>query len=439
MKTKINNVNILTMDSQYHEYFHSHLIIEDDKIIAINDDDMKVDKVIDGKNGILIPGMVNVHSHLSMIPFRSLGDDCPDRLRRFLFPLEAKAMNKDLVYSSAKYAACELMLGGVTQVFDMYYYEDEVAKALSEMNMRATVAETILDFAHTNSKKPYEGLEYSEWFIKKWKNKNNLITPAIAPHATNTNSAKALKKALEIANKYDVLLSMHVSEMDYEMDYFRKEYNMTPVEYLNSIGLLNERLLAAHCIHLSQNDITLLKEKNVKIAHCIGSNTKAGKGIMPLKDINEQEIVVGLGSDGPSSGNTLDIITQLPLIPKFHKTREHNRAIFSAKEVLTFATIGGAKCLRTDKETGSIEIGKKADLVLIETQSVNMFPIYDYYSAVVYSANPSNVESVWINGKQVVNNKTLVDVSLEKIRDDLNHQMKTFKDLAIELSKDIKN
>lgn len=436
MRTRIENVNILTIDKDYHEYFNSNITIEDDTIIAINEL-LDVDTVIDGKNGILIPGMVNVHSHLSMIPFRSLGDDCPDRLRRFLFPLEKKAMTKELAVISAKYAVCELMLGGVTQVCDMYFYESDIAKALSDMNMRATLGETILDFPSPNACKPYGGLEYSDWYIPAWKNKSSLIRPAIAPHATNTNNTEALKKAMEIAKRYDVLLTMHVSEMDYEMDYFRKEYDMTPIEYLDSIGLLNDRLLAAHCIHLSDHDIELLENRNVKIAHCIGSNTKAGKGVMPLKTVREHNITVGLGTDGPASGNTLDIITQLPLVPKAHKTREHDRSLFTAKDVLTFATIGGAKCLGTDSYTGSIEVGKKADLVLIETESVNMFPIYDYYSAVVYSANPMNVDSVWINGKQVVSNKKLIHVNFETIRSELDKEMKTFRELAIKFSKDI--
>ena len=436
MRTRIENVNILTMDTDYHLYENSSITIDGDTIIAIDDNLLEVDCIIDGNNGILMPGMVNVHCHLPMIPFRSLGDDCPDRLRRFLFPLESKAMTKELIAAATKYAACELMLGGVTQVFDMYFYEDEIAKVMAEMNMRATLAETILDFAHVNSSKPYGGLEYSEWYIPRWKN-HPLITPAIAPHATNTNSAEAMQKALEIANKYDVLLSMHVSEMDYEMEWFRKEYDMTPVEFLESIGLLNERLLAVHCIHLSDHDIELFEKYNAKIAHCVVSNMKAGKGIMPLKAVNDRNIAVGLGSDGASSGNTLDILTQLSLLPKAAKTREHDRAIFPAREAVKFATIGGARCLGTDSYTGSLEVGKKADLVLIETESVNMFPIYDYYSVVAYSTNPSNVHSVWINGKQVVSNKKLVDHKLEDIRNELNEEMKEFRRLAIEFSETV--
>lgn len=430
MKTRIENVTILTMDADFNVYENGCITIEDDVILSLNDRSQTADNVIDGKGGILIPGMVNTHAHLAMIPFRSLGDDCPDRLRRFLFPLESKAMTAKLAYLASKYAARELMLGGVTQVFDMYFFEDEAAKAMAEMNVRATLAETILDFPHCNSDKAYGGLDYSRWFIKKWKGANPLITPAIAPHATNTNSRQALKQANDIAVENDVLISMHVSEMDYEMDYFRKEFNMTPVEYLDSIGLLSENLLAVHCIHATESDVELMKKRKVRVAHCVGSNTKAGKGVMPLKEMMAENLVVGLGTDGASSGNTIDLITQLGMVTRAHKTKNHDRGAFTAREVLELATMGGARALKTDGITGSLEVGKKADMVLIETESVNMFPIYDPYSAIVYSANPSNVDSVWINGVMTVKNKKLVNHDLAQLRKELDSEMKEFRKQA---------
>lgn len=430
MKTRIENVTVVTMDADFNLYEKGSVTIEDDEIIAINDYSIDADKVIDGKNGILMPGMVNTHAHMGMVPFRGLGDDCADRLRRFLFPLEAAAMTEKLVSLSSEYAAAEMMLGGITQVFDMYFYEDRVAQAMVKMNLRATLAETILDFAHCNSDKPYGGLEYSDWFISKWKNAHPLITPAIAPHATNTNSPQALKKAQEIAEKYDVMLTTHVSEMDYEMDYFRKEYNMTPVEFLDSIGLLTDRLLAVHCIHATESDVKLFRDRGVRVSHCVGSNTKAGKGVMPLKDMLKEGVTVSLGTDGASSGNTLDLITQLGMITRAHKTANHDRSAFTAREIVYLATMGGAKALGTDDITGSIEVGKKADLVLIETQSVNMFPMYERYSALVYSANPSNVDTVWVNGVMTVENKKLVHHDLANIRKQLEKEMVEFRKLA---------
>ncbi len=430
MITRIENVTVITMDNHFNLYENGSVTIDGENIVAVNDSSIKSDIVIDGKNGILIPGMVNTHAHLSMMPFRGLGDDYPDRLRRFLFPLESRAMTEKLAYVSAKYAGRELLLGGVTQVFDMYFFEDRVAQAMEEMNIRATLAETILDFAHCNSDKAYGGLEYSRWFIKKWKDRNSLITPAIAPHATNTNSATALIEAGNIAKEFNVPITIHVSEMDYEMEYFHKEYNMTPIEYLDSISLLNDNLVAVHCIHATEEDVKLMAQKGVKVAHCIGSNTKAGKGVMPLKEMLAEGVPVGLGSDGASSGNTIDIITQLGMVARAHKTKNHDRAAFTAKEILYLATMGGAKVMGTDRITGSIQTGKKADMVLIETESVNMFPVYDPYSAIVYSANPSNVNSVWVNGVQVVKSKQLVNHNMNNIRAELDREMKDFRNRA---------
>lgn len=434
MKTTIKNVWVLTMDEAFNEYKNGFLTIEGNKIIALGDmKDYQQDKdeeVIDGKGGILMPGMINVHTHASMIPFRSLGDDCKDRLRRFLFPLENECMTAELVYHGAQYGIAEMLLSGVTTMMDMYYFEDEVAQAADEMGMRAFVGETVINFATCDTTKPYGGLDYGEQFIKKWKG-HERITPFIAPHATNTNSKEALIKALELSRKYGVPLSMHVSELDYEMAYFKEEYHQTPIAFLNDIGLLNEELIAAHCIYLSEDDIKLMKEKKVKVAHCIGSNTKAAKGVAPVKELLAAGISVGLGTDGPSSGNTLDLFTQFKLFANFHKVTNKDRSIFSAKEIVQLGTLGGAKVLHQEHEIGSLEVGKKADVVLIETESANMFPIFDAYSALVYSANASNVESVFVNGKCVVKDKKLVHVNLKEIRESLDKAMNLFKEEAI--------
>ncbi len=435
MKTIIKNVKIITMDNNMTEIENGFVVIEGENISFIGhmkdykEDDKNI--IIDGYGGILMPGMINTHTHLSMIPFRSLGDDCKDRLRRYLFPLENECMNEKLAYHSAKYAICEMLLSGVTTIMDMYYFEDEVAKASDEMGIRAFLGETIINFPTCDSKEAFGGLNYAEKFIEKWKN-HNLITPFIAPHAPNTNDTNSLIKANEISKKYNVPISMHLSEMDYELKYFKEEFNKTPVEYLESIELLSDRLVAAHCIYLTDNDIKLLEKYNVKVAHCIGSNTKSAKGVAPVSKMLQHNIPVGLGTDGASSGNTLDIITQFKLFANFHKLENKDRSIFPAKEIIKLGTIMGAKVLNKDKEIGSIEIGKKADLVIIETNSVNMFPVFDPYSAIVYSANASNIDTVFVNGKCVVKNKKLVNKDLQTIKNDLKNHMQQFEQKAKE-------
>ena len=317
----------------------------------------------------------------------------------------------------------------------MYYFEEEVARACEELNMRGVLGETVINFPTCDCKEAYGGLAYSEAFISKWKN-HKLVTPIIAPHATNTNDATALKTAHEIAEKYDTLISMHVAEMDYEMKEFREMYDMTPVEYLDSIGVLSNRLVAAHCIHVNEHDMKLMAGRGTSVAHCVGSNMKAGKGIAPVKEMIEHGIAVGLGTDGPSSGNTLDLFTQMKTAVYAQKTHYKDRSLFKAQEIVKLATIGGAKALKMDDRIGSLEVGKQADIILIETDSVNMFPIYDPYSAIVYSANASNVDSVWINGVRVLNHKQSI-FNQQEIKIALQQEMQQFQKRAVERSKEL--
>lgn len=426
MKTIINNVIIVTMNKNHDIFSNGYIAFEDDKIIAAGHHDEMVlndaDIYIDGKRGIVIPGMVNVHSHLGMIPFRGLGDDCRDRLRTFLFPMEQKAMSAQMVYDSTRYAVAELLLGGVTTVFDMYYYEMEAARAMDDMGIRAIAGETVIDENSCDTSNPYDALEYAEKLIMTYEN-HPLITGCVSPHATNTCSAGLLKAAHALCRKYNVPFCMHTAEMDYEMQYFKDNFQMSPIEYLDSLGVLDENFIAAHAINVSDADMQLMALRKSSVAHCIGSNAKAAKGVAPVSSLLSFNIPTGLGSDGPSSGNTLDIITQLKLCADFHKNTTRDRSAFPAVNILEMATIMGAKTLNMDSITGSLEPGKQADIVLIETESVNMFPVYDPYSALVYSANSSNVSSVFVAGKCLVKDKKLVNHSLRTLRQNLESCM----------------
>ena len=223
---------------------------------------------------------------------------------------------------------------------------------------------------------------------------------------------------------------MHVAEMDYEYDKYVKEYNLTPVQYLDKLGILDENFIAAHSVLVNDEDINILKERGVKVSHNIGANAKGAKGVAPILKMREEGINIGLGSDGPMSGNTIDIITQMNLVGKIHKLFSNDRSVLPSVELVEMATMGGAKVLGLDKKIGSIEKGKKADLVLIETQSVNMQPIYDYYASIVYSANPANVDTVLVDGKIVVRNKKLVSGDLNFIRNELIGLKKKIYDVA---------
>ena len=229
--TVIKNVNILTMNQNKDIIENGMVIYKDDKIVYVGcekefDEDVNL---IDGEDAILMPGMINCHTHASMIPFRSLADDYKDRLKRYLFPLEQKLVDKELTYIGAKYAVSEMLLGGVTTFCDMYYFEDEVAKASKELNMRGIVCETIVDFPSPDSEKPYGGIDYAKDFIKKWKN-DGLIIPGVAPHAIYTNSDESLKSAYNLSKKYNIPFTMHVAEMDYEVSMCKEKYNLTQLD-----------------------------------------------------------------------------------------------------------------------------------------------------------------------------------------------------------------
>lgn len=420
--TIIKNINILTMNSNEDIIEDGIVAYKSNKIIYVGNENLYENEenieLIDGKNGILMPGMINCHTHVSMIPFRSLADDYKDRLKRYLFPLEQKLVDKKLTYIGAKYGISEMLLGGVTTFCDMYYFEDEVAKAAKELNIRGILCETIVDFPSPDSKEKFGGLEYSKWFIEKWKD-DELITPGLAPHAPYTNTDESLIDAYNISKKYNVPLTMHVAEMDYELEECKEKYNLTPIGYLDKLGILDSNFISAHTVLVDDNDIKILKERKVKVSHNIGANSKGAKGVMPISKMMDNNIDIGLGTDGPMSGNTLDIITQMSQVGKIHKLFNNDRTLLPSIELVKMATIGGAKVLGIDDEVGSIEVGKKADLVLIETQSVNMQPIYDYYSTIVYSSNPSNVDTVIINGDIVVKDKQLISGDFNKIRKDL--------------------
>lgn len=431
MKTRIENVTVLTCDLNQSTFFGS-VTFEEDRIIAFNDTS-PCDILIDGQDGILMPGMINTHTHLSMIPFRSLQDDLPDRLRLFLFPLEKETMTQDLACAAAKIGVAESLLSGVTTVYDMYYFSDALAKTYETMGMRAYVAQTILNQDLCDAHTEAEGFDLATSFHQKWKS-HPLITPALGPHGTTTVSKEMLLKIQAYAQKEKAHVCMHVSEMDYEMDFFRKQ-DSSPIQYLNQLGLLNSNFTAVHVIHADEKDIETLNQTQTGVAHCIGANTKAGKGIPPLKSMIQHGVTVGLGTDGPSSGNTLDLFVQMNLLAKMHKVFNHDRSLFKAKEIVQMATLGGAKVLNLDSKIGSIELGKKADLVLLETNSINMFPHHDPYSVLVYSANPSNVHSVWVNGIQKVQNKQLVDISLSQLKDTCKNEMNAFMKKMKEIEK----
>lgn len=432
MKTLIKNGIIVTMNEKRDVFSRGYVLIEGTKILRVgSESELKSGEwdiepgdldVVDASGAIVIPGMVNTHCHMGMVPFRGLGDDCKDRLRVFLLPMESQAVDEEIVECSTRYAVCELLLAGVTTVMDMYYFAGTVARVMDEMGIRGFSGQTVMEDATCDAKSPQEAITYGKTWMEVYE-KHPRVRVCLAPHGTTTCSAQTLKKVHALDTEKGLPFTLHVAEMDYEMSELRENHGCTPVEYLHRLGVLDEHTVSAHSIQLTLGDIELLKQQKSSVAHCIASNTKAAKGVAPVTQMREMGVSVGFGTDGPASGNTLDLFTQMRFCANFHKNETHDRSAFPAKEIVAMATIEGAKALGLDRVTGSLEPGKEADLVLVETDSPNMFPVYDPYSALVYSARADNVRDVFVAGKHLVKDKKMTGQEFGKIRKLLRQKM----------------
>lgn len=428
MKTVITNGIIVTMNRNMDVYPDGYVIMEGTKITgagpmeALNTASAPDIRVIDAGRAIVMPGMINTHCHMGMIPFRGLGDDCRDRLRVFLLPMEMGSMDRELALLSSRYAICEMLLSGVTTVMDMYYFEDAVAEVMDETGIRGFAGETVMEEPTCDAASPQEAIARGEALMKRYRN-HPRVKGCISPHGTTTCSGRTLQDIHEADSRYGAPFTLHVAEMDYEMTHLGERFGCTPVEYLNRLGVLDRLTVSAHSIRLTDGDIRLLEETGAGVAHCIGSNTKAAKGVAPVSAMAKHGIAVGLGTDGSASGNTLDLFTQMRFCANFHKNETGDRSAFPAKDIVSMATIGGAGVLGLDGITGSLEPGKEADLVLVETGSPNMFPVYDPYAALVYSARADNVKDVYVAGKCLVRDKKLVCLDYGQARRELQKKM----------------
>ena len=428
MKILLKNARILTMDDQYTEYGSGWLLAADGRIEALGEGNgPEADEIIDCGGGILLPGFVNLHCHASMIPFRTLGDDCPDRLRRFLFPLEQEAWTRELTYLGARFAIAEMLLSGITTFADMYYYEEEVARACIEAGMRGYLGETVICQRAPGSDTPQDALALSEALLQKYAD-HEWVRPILAPHGTATVSADVLQACQRMAEAYDTMLTLHACEMDDEIRFFA-EKGMTPISYLDSLGLCGPRLLAVHCIHLTPEDIGCLARRGARIAHCPGSNMKAGKGIAPMRDAVRASIPFGFGTDGASSGNTLSLFDQMRLFAVGQKTKYHDRSLFPAREIVRAATRGGAEALGMQK-TGQLRSGFQADITVVGIDRPALFPAYDPYSALVYGACAADVRLVMTGGAVRVRDGKLTQMNLSDLRQTLEKAMPSFRAAA---------
>lgn len=433
MKTILEHAHIVSMDESMRVFTDGFICYEDDVITGVGAmDDVPADdfdEVIDGQHFLVMPGMINAHTHLGMMSFRSLADDVVDRLRRFLFPLELDYMTPKLAYASARYACAEMLLAGVTTCVDMYYFEEIIAQAVESMGIRGFLGESVINQPTCDSPDADHGLSVAEQFVQKWQG-HRRITPIFAAHAPITVGTPALKQVQALARQYDCLWTMHVAEMTYEEAHYQEHYGCSSIAYLARENLLDERLLAAHCILADAQDIACLQMNHVKVAHCIGANTKAGKGYMPMKAMAAAGLTIALGTDGPSSGNTLDVFTQMKLCADSHKSVNLQRDLFPAAEIVRSATVHGAGALGMAGKLGSLTVGRQADLVCLDKRDVNLFPCFDPYAVIVYSAQAANVSRTIVAGETVVKDKQLMRHDLSQLRRELETAMLAFGEAA---------
>jgi cytosine/adenosine deaminase-related metal-dependent hydrolase len=410
---------VLTMNERKDVHKNGTVIIQDSRILAVGPAALAAaytaPKTIDARGAIVMPGMVNTHTHASMTVFRGLGDDVPDRLRKLIFPLEKALVNRELVYWGGLHGMIEMVEGGVTTFVDMYYFEDEVARGAKQLGLRGVLGETVVNFPAPDSPEPYGGIAYAKKFAAAFRG-DPLITPAIAPHAPYSLDAEHLRIIAKLSAELDLPVLMHVAEMTDEVATLRREHNQTPVEYLDSLGLLNRRLVAAHCIFVTDADLALMKARDIGIAHNMVANIKSAKGVAPALKMFHQGLRVGLGTDGPMSGNTLDVIGQLGYVAKLHKLDQHDRNAMPAVNVVEMATRGGARALHLEDRIGSLEPGKLADVIIISRDATHMIPFYDAYSTLVYAAGPADVRTSIIHGRIVMEDRKILTVDVSEVR-----------------------
>ncbi len=414
----IKNGTILTLDSENSIFKNGFLCICGDSIFKIgtgNPTSFKAEKIIDAGGGLILPGLVNCHTHAAMSLFRGLADDLPlmEWLNNYIFPAERK-MDAEFVYTGTLLALAEMIMSGTTTFCDMYLFEDQVAKAARKAGVRCLVGEVLYDFPSPNYGPVEKGLEYTESLIQKWR-KDPLVSIAVEPHSLFTCSPKLLTVSNELALKYNVPLIIHVAETLTEVSEIKEKYGKTPVRHLDSLGLLGPHLIADHCVYIEDADIKTMAVHGVNVVHNPESNMKLASGIAPIPQMLSQGLTVGLGTDGCASNNNLDLFSEMDTAAKLHKVNTLDPTVMDAPSVLKMATIHGARVLGLQDVTGSLEVGKKADVIVIDTHKPHLTPMYNATSHLVYAARGNDVSHSIINGQPVMEDRKLLTLDITEI------------------------
>ena len=413
---------LLTMADEDKPLKNVRLLIQGDRIIDIKGRDEWLPEsnkceTIDAKDSLVMPGLVNSHSHAAMSIFRGYADDLPlnEWLFEKIFPAEAKYINPDTVYWGTLLACVEMIASGTTSVIDGYFYEDSAVKAIHESGLRAIISQGIIDFPAPGIPDPLKNLEVGKEFLEKWSDFSPLITPGLFCHSPMTCSDRTISDAARLCQKHSVPLQIHLSETEEEVEEIIRRTSKRPVSHLKELGILGPDLIAAHAIHLDNQEIDILAQNDTKVVHIPESNMKLSSGTARVSDMLKKGLTIGIGTDGCASNNNLDIFQEMDTAAKLGKITTMDPTATNAETVLRMATLWGAKVMRLDKVTGSIEKGKKADIIVIDMNSPHLVPLYNPVSQIVYSAKGSDVRDVIVNGRILMRDRKFLSLDLEGI------------------------
>lgn len=415
---------IVTMDKDRRVIEDGAIAIKDGRIVEIGKaSDLRgrfnAAETINASGKVIVPGLINGHTHAPMTLFRGLADDLDlsDWLTKYIFPAEAKNVTVEFVRVGTRLGIAEMLRGGTTTYCDMYYFEDAVADETSKAGMRAVLGETVIDFPVADNKTWPEAMAYTERFVKKWRG-NRLITPAIAPHAPYTVSEEHMKAVRAFADRTGAPIVTHISETQKEVSDITASKRRPPIEYLESIGFLSDKVIAAHVVWANDNELSILKRNNVGIVHNPQSNMKLASGVARVPEMINQGQRLGIGTDGAASNNDLNLWEEIDTAAKLHKVFTKDPKVVSAQQAFEMATIGGARALHMEKDIGSLEQGKRADFVIVDMDVLNQTPHYNIYSDLVYSSKAADVRTVVIEGRPVMRDGKLMTLDEPAVKRD---------------------
>ncbi len=418
---------VLTMNQNMDVYPNGAVAVKNDHIIAVGprkevEAAYTADEVVDCTGQAIMPGLVDTHTHLSMTLLRGLADDLrlDVWLLGYIMPTERVFVNENFVYLGAQIGMAELIMGGTTTFADMYYFEGEVARAAHEIGMRGLCGQSVLKFPSPDAESYEMSLAYTEKFIQTWKD-HPTVVPAVAPHAPYTCTDEILEQCAQLAKAYDVPLIIHVSETRQEVEDSREEFGMPPVPRIKKLGVLDHKCLAAHCVHIDRGEIRTLFNHGVGVAHNPTSNLKLASGIAPVTEMLEQGVNVGIGTDGSASNNDLDMFTEIHLAALLAKVATNDPTTLPAKQALLMATRIGAQAAHLGHITGSLEVGKRADIITLNLQGLHNTPVFSHdpdsiYAQIVYACKSTDVQDVMCNGRWLMRQRALQTIDTAPLR-----------------------